>query len=81
MSPSAATRRNTKANLREIPVLPPGSLVHVGPITTWKFQKPNKKQLTIRLDHDVYEWLKRKGAGYQSMLNAMLRVVMDAEKR
>lgn len=53
----------------------------MGPITSWAKAKPNKKQLTIRLDQDVFEWLKGKGAGYQSMLNGMLRVVMDAERR
>lgn len=71
----------TEADFREIPILPPGSYRRVGSITTWKFRKPTKKQLTIRLDHDVYEWLRAKGNGYQSMLNAMLRVFMDADRR
>jgi uncharacterized protein (DUF4415 family) len=61
--------------------LPPEYYHHVGPISTWKPRRPNKKQLTIRLDNDVFEWLKAKGAGYQSLLNAMLREFMKAEQR
>lgn len=60
--------------------MPPGSYRHVGSIATWKLRKPNKKQLTIRLDQNVYEWLKSKGPGYQSLLNGILREVMLAEQ-
>ena len=36
---------------------------------------PAKKQLTIRLDEDVLDWLKRHGKGYQTRINRILRVV------
>jgi len=36
-----------------------------------------KKQLTIRLDADVLEWLKSHGRGYQTRINRILRVVME----
>ena len=37
---------------------------------TWP---PAKKQLTIRLDEDVLDWLKRHGKGYQTRINRILR--------
>jgi uncharacterized protein (DUF4415 family) len=44
------------------------------------FYKPVKKQVTLRIDADVLEWLRRKGAqGYQSRLNAVLRDAMLEE--
>jgi len=39
---------------------------------------PVKKQLTIRLDADVLEWLKADGRGYQTRINHILRVVMES---
>ena len=40
---------------------------------------PAKKQLTIRLDSDVLEWLKANGRGYQTRINHILRVVMESQ--
>jgi uncharacterized protein (DUF4415 family) len=40
---------------------------------------PVKKQLTIRLDADVVEWLKGNGKGYQTRINRILRVVMESQ--
>ena len=41
---------------------------------------PGKKQLTIRLDADVLEWLKHQGKGYQSRINAILRAYYEAHR-
>ncbi len=38
-----------------------------------------KDRLTIRVDHDVVEWLKRAGSGYQTLINAILRSYMKAQ--
>jgi uncharacterized protein (DUF4415 family) len=38
-----------------------------------------KDRLTIRIDHDVVEWLKKKGSGYQTRINAILRSYMNAQ--
>jgi uncharacterized protein (DUF4415 family) len=38
-----------------------------------------KKQLTIRLDSDVLDWVKRHGRGYQTRINRILRVVMESQ--
>ena len=41
---------------------------------------PHKKQLTIRLDEDVVNWLKQPGRGYQTRINAILRAYYEAHK-
>jgi uncharacterized protein (DUF4415 family) len=38
-----------------------------------------KDRLTIRLDHDVLQWLKKNGRGYQTRINAILRSYMEAQ--
>lgn len=38
-----------------------------------------KDRLTIRVDHDVVEWLKKRGSGYQTRINAILRSYMEAQ--
>ena len=40
-----------------------------------------KKGIYVRLDADVIEWLKSKGKGYQTRMNAMLRVLMESDRR
>ena len=44
--------------------------------TAWP---PVKRQLTIRLDADVLDWLKGQGRGYQTRINRILRVVMESQ--
>ncbi|MDE2758594.1 MAG: BrnA antitoxin family protein [Acidobacteriota bacterium] len=41
---------------------------------------PGKKQLTVRLDADVLQWLKDQGKGYHSRINAILRAYYEAHK-
>ena len=42
---------------------------------------PQSKQgVYVRLDADVLAWLKSKGKGYQTRLNAMLRVLMESDR-
>jgi uncharacterized protein (DUF4415 family) len=38
-----------------------------------------KDRLIIRVDHDVVEWLKKAGSGYQTRINAILRFYMKAQ--
>jgi uncharacterized protein (DUF4415 family) len=38
-----------------------------------------KDRLTIRVDHDVVEWLRNQGSGYQTRINAILRSYMMAQ--
>jgi uncharacterized protein (DUF4415 family) len=41
---------------------------------------PAKRQLTIRLDQDVLDWLKSLGKGYQTRINRILRVAMESRR-
>ena len=38
--------------------------------------RPVKKSTTVRVDADVLAWLKSKGKGYQTRINAILRDAM-----
>ena len=40
-----------------------------------------KKGVYIRLDADVLDWLKSKGKGYQTRMNAMLRALMESDRQ
>ncbi|MEE8057018.1 MAG: BrnA antitoxin family protein [Pseudomonadales bacterium] len=41
---------------------------------------PGKKQLTLRLDADILDWMKAQGKGYQSRINAILRTYYEAHR-
>ena len=43
--------------------------------------RPVKQSTTVRIDADVLLWLKAKGRGYQTRLNAILRDAMVKEGR
>jgi len=43
------------------------------------FFRPRKEPVSLRLDMDVMHWLKSKGPGYQTEINAILRRQMEAE--
>jgi len=52
----------------EIPPLTREQLAHV--------RRSPKVLVAARLDRDVYDWLKRYGAGYSTRINNILRAVM-----
>jgi uncharacterized protein (DUF4415 family) len=37
-----------------------------------------KAQVTLRIDADVIEWFRRRGRGYQTRINSILRAYKDA---
>ncbi len=39
-----------------------------------------KAIITLRIDRDVLEWLKKQGHGYQTRINALLRAYMNSRK-
>jgi uncharacterized protein (DUF4415 family) len=41
---------------------------------------PRKQAVSIRLDTDILEFIKREGPGYQSRINAILRTYVEARK-
>ena len=54
--------------------------VHKGPIVG---ERGKKLQKTFRLDEDVFEWLvkegKRRGIPYQTLMNSLLKQLMNHE--
>lgn len=40
-----------------------------------------KQSVNVRLDADVLDWLKSKGKGYQTRLNATLRALMESDRK
>jgi uncharacterized protein (DUF4415 family) len=44
-----------------------------------RFYRPVKESTTVRLDRDVLHWLRSKGRGYQTRINAILREAMMRE--
>ena len=67
-------QKDEDIDLSDIPELTDASRAVIG-----KFYRPIKKPVTIRLDADVLGWLKSKGSGYQTRINAILRQVMERE--
>jgi len=42
--------------------------------------KAAKNPISLRLDIDVLDWLRRQGPGYQTTINRILREHMEAER-
>ena len=43
---------------------------------------PKKKDsVTLRIDHDVLEFLKHQGKGYQTLINAILKMYVHAKQK
>jgi len=45
-----------------------------------QFRRPPKKLVAVRLDQDVFEWLRKFGDGYSTRINNVLRAVMSHER-
>ena len=46
-----------------------------------KLRLPDKKRsITVRLDADVLEWFRTQGKGYQTRINAVLRLYMESHR-
>ena len=72
----AEARRLDEAPIDYSDIPPLGDEFFRRATTAWP---PAKKQLTIRLDTDVLDWLKAHGRGYQTRINRILRVVMESQ--
>ena len=64
----------------DIPELPADAWRHA---VRGRFYRPLEEAVSLRLDADVLDWLKKDGAGYQTRVNRMLRERMreDLEGR
>lgn len=67
-------------DLSDLPEIPPEKFAQA---LVRKGLKPvvRKSQITLRIDADVLEWFREKGAGYQSQMNAVLRAYKDAHEK
>ncbi len=65
--------KDEQIDLSDIPETADWSKAVVG-----KFYRPIKKSLTIRVDADVLAWLRSRGKGYQTRINALLRKAMES---
>jgi uncharacterized protein (DUF4415 family) len=45
------------------------------------FYRPVKESITLRIDSDVLAWIKAKGPGYQTRINAFLRNLMQTQEK
>jgi uncharacterized protein (DUF4415 family) len=64
----------------DIPEIPPEQFAKA---VVRRGLKPSaaKVQLTLRVDRDVLEWYRRKGPGYQTRINKLLRAYMEAHPK
>jgi uncharacterized protein (DUF4415 family) len=62
----------------DIPELPPGAWKNA---VRGRFYRPIKQAVFMRLDADVVAWLKKRGKGYQTRANSILRQTMLAETK
>jgi uncharacterized protein (DUF4415 family) len=62
----------------DIPELPPGAWKDA---VRGRFYRPMKQAVSMRLDADVVAWLKRRGKGYQTRVNNILRQQMLADTK
>ncbi|HEY3570727.1 MAG TPA: BrnA antitoxin family protein [Thermoanaerobaculia bacterium] len=67
-------------DLSDLPEIPPEKFARA---IVRKGLQPvaRKAQVTLRVDADVLEWFREKGAGYQSRMNAVLRAYKQAHER
>ena len=40
-----------------------------------------KQQVTLRIDSDILDWFKKRGKGYQTMINTVLRAYKDSREK
>ena len=71
-------QRNHRLDHSDIPQLPPAQWA-AGMVG--KYYRPLKSQISFRIDNDILAWLKSKGQGHLSRINAILRERMDSERR
>src|SRR5450755_5121164 len=62
----------------DIPELPPDAWKDA---VRGRFYRPVKQPISMRLDADVVAWLKKRGKGYQTRVNSILRQTMLADTK
>lgn len=73
-----AALRDDQIDTSNIPELPPGAWKNA---MRGKFYRPVKQAISMRLDADVVAWLEKRGKGYQTRANSILRQSMLADTK
>ena len=74
-----AAMPDEKIDTSDIPELPPNAWKDA---VRGRFYRPIKQAVSMRLDADVVAWLKKRGKGYQTRANSILRQrMLDETKR
>lgn len=76
----------TEAQLEQLRALdgrPDTASIPEAPADNWqharRFLRPRKEAISLRLDADVLDWLRRRHGRYQTEINRILREKMDAD--
>jgi len=69
-----STMEDSEINLSDSPELDESFFANA----TIRMPEP-KKSVSMRIDQDVLEWYKHQGPGYQTRMNAVLRMYMRAK--
>ncbi len=72
--------KDEQIDFSETPEVPPEMFAR-GVVRRGLKPVPRKAQITLRVDSDVLEWFKKRGRGYQTKVNALLRAYMEAHRR
>jgi uncharacterized protein (DUF4415 family) len=70
MLSALAVLPDSQIDTSDIPELPPEAWKNA---VRGKFYRPVKQAVSMRLDADVVVWLKKRGKGYQTRANTILR--------
>jgi uncharacterized protein (DUF4415 family) len=73
-----ATMPDNQIDTSDIPELPPDAWKNA---VRGRFYRPLKQAVSMRLDADVVAWLKKRGKGYQTRANSILRQRMLYETK
>jgi len=57
------------------------SVMELGTRTESRWNRPRRQRVCLRIDLEVVDWFKSKGAGYQTRINRVLRKVMEEGKK
>ena len=72
-----------RAQLRALDGRPDTADIPEAPAANWKharrFYRARKEAISLRVDADVLDWLRRSSDHYQSEINRILREKMEAE--
>lgn len=84
MTKHASLSESQLAQLRAAEFVEPNTTdIPEAPLENWayarKFFKPRKEAISLRIDADVLDWLRRRGERYQSEINRILRERMESE--